>query len=73
MATIWDADVLIWTASQIVEASDGGLKTSLLMAAMPYEILPFVGRGTSAWDYDRLKAALDLAIDGHHDIDPPAD
>jgi plasmid replication initiation protein len=59
MATIWDADVLIWAASQIVEARDSGLKTSRLMAATPYEILTFVGRGTSVRDYDRLKAALD--------------
>jgi plasmid replication initiation protein len=59
MATIWDADVLIWAASQIVEARDSGLKTSRLMAATPYEILTFAGRGTSARDYDRLKAALD--------------
>lgn len=59
MATIWDADVLIWAASQIVEARDTGLKTSRLMAATPYEILTFVGRGTSARDYDRLKAGLD--------------
>ena len=28
MATIWDADVLIWAASQIVEAENLGLKTS---------------------------------------------
>jgi plasmid replication initiation protein len=59
MATIWDADVLIWAASQIVEARDAGLKTSRLMAATPYEILTFVGRGTSVRDYDRLKSALD--------------
>src|SRR5258707_4035497 len=59
MATIWDADVLIWAASQIVEGRDAGLKTSRLMAATPYEILTFVGRGTSVRDYDRLKAALD--------------
>ncbi|MCP1750285.1 plasmid replication initiation protein [Bradyrhizobium elkanii] len=59
MATIWDADVLIWAASQIVEARDAGLKTSRLMAATPYEILTFAGRGTSARDYDRLKAGLD--------------
>ena len=59
MATIWDADVLIWAASQIVQARDGGLKTSRLMAATPYEILTFVGRGTSVRDYERLKAALD--------------
>jgi plasmid replication initiation protein len=59
MATIWDADVLIWAASQIVGARDSGLKTSRLMAVTPYEILTFVGRGTSLRDYDRLKAALD--------------
>jgi plasmid replication initiation protein len=59
MATIWDADVLIWAASQIVQARDDGLKTSRLMAATPYEILTFIGRATSARDYQRLKAALD--------------
>ncbi|MEW6121697.1 MAG: replication initiator protein A [Pseudomonadota bacterium] len=59
MATIWDADILIWAASQIVEARDTGLRTSRLMAATPYEILKFVGRGTSLRDYQRLKAALD--------------
>jgi plasmid replication initiation protein len=59
VATIWDADLLIWAASQIVEARDAGLKTSRLMAATPYEILTFVGRGTSARDCDRLKAELD--------------
>jgi plasmid replication initiation protein len=59
MATIWDADVLIWAASQIVHARDAGLRTSRLMAATPYEILAFVGRGSSARDYQRLKAGLD--------------
>ena len=59
MATIWDADVLIWAASQLVQARDKGLRTSRLMAATPYEILTFIGRGTSVRDYHRLKAALD--------------
>jgi plasmid replication initiation protein len=59
MATIWDADILIWAASQIVEARDAGLRTSRLMAATPYEILTFIGRGVSVRDYHRLKAALD--------------
>ena len=59
MATIWDADILIWAASQIVEARDAGLRTSRLMAATPHEILTFIGRGVSSRDYDRLKAALD--------------
>ena len=51
MATIWDADILIWAASQIVEARDAGLRTSRLMATTPYEILTFVGRGVSLRDY----------------------
>jgi plasmid replication initiation protein len=59
MATIWDADILIWAASQIVEARDAGLRTSRLMVATPYEVLKFIGRGTSLRDYQRLKAALD--------------
>lgn len=59
MASIWDADILIWAASQIVEARDAGRPTSRLMATTPHEILTFIGRGTSSRDYDRLKAALD--------------
>jgi len=59
MATIWDADILIWAASQIVEARDAGLRTSRLMTATPYQILTFIGRGVGARDYSRLKAALD--------------
>jgi plasmid replication initiation protein len=59
IATIWDADILIWAASQIIEARDAGIRSSRLMAATPYEILRFIGRGTSLRDYQRLKAALD--------------
>ncbi len=59
IATIWDADILIWAASQIVEARDAGIRPSRWMQATPYEILRFIGRGTSLRDYQRLKAALD--------------
>ncbi|MDQ2764359.1 MAG: replication initiator protein A [Pseudomonadota bacterium] len=59
MATIWDADILIWAASQIVEARDRGKSTSRLMATTPHAILTFVARGVSLRDYERLKAALD--------------
>ncbi|WP_395494623.1 replication initiator protein A [Acetobacter sp. KSO5] len=58
MATIWDADILIWAASQIIEARDTGLRTSPFMTATPREILTFIGRGTGARDYDRLRAGL---------------
>ena len=59
MATIWDADILIWAASQLIQARDAGRPTSRLMATTPHEILSFVGRGTGGDNYDRLKAALD--------------
>lgn len=59
MATIWDADVLIWIASQIVEARDEGRPTSRRIAATPHEILAFTRRGTGKASYERLKAALD--------------
>lgn len=59
MATIWDADILIWAASQIVDARDNGLRTSRFMAATPYEILAFIGRTDTGLNYNRLKAALD--------------
>lgn len=42
MATIWDADILIWAASHIVEARDAGFKTSRLMSATPFEMLTFM-------------------------------
>ncbi len=59
IASIWDADVLIWVASQIIEVRDAGIATSRLLVATPYEILNFIGRGTSGRDYGRLKAAFD--------------
>ena len=59
MATIWDADILIWVASQIVEARDAGRATSRLIAATPHEILAFTQRGTGKVSYERLKAGLD--------------
>jgi plasmid replication initiation protein len=59
LATIWDADVLIWATSQLIEARDAGIRTSRRIATTPYEILNFIRRGTSVRDYLRLKAALD--------------
>ena len=59
IATIWDADVLIWAASQIVQARDEGRPTSRLMAATPYEILRFAQRATGRTEYLGLRASLD--------------
>jgi plasmid replication initiation protein len=59
ISTIWDADVLIWTASQIIASRYSGLKTSRLVAAAPYQVLTFFGRTTSLRHYDYSKTVLD--------------
>ena len=58
MATIWDADVLIWAASQIVEAENLGLRTSRFLRFTPYQLLTAIGRDTGAREYKLLKGAL---------------
>jgi plasmid replication initiation protein len=58
MATIWDADVLIWAASQIVRAANLGLATSRFFRFTPYQLLRGVGRPTGNQQYCLLKAAL---------------
>jgi plasmid replication initiation protein len=42
MATIWDADILIWAASQITEALSKGLKTSRFFRLSAYDLLKFI-------------------------------
>ncbi len=58
MATIWDADVLIWAASQIVAAENDGLRTSRFFRFTPYHLLRAIGRPTGNRQYVLLKAAL---------------
>ena len=58
MASIWDADILIWAFSQLVEAADRGLPSSRLFRFTPYQLLTAVGRGSGKHQYDLLKAAL---------------
>jgi len=58
MATIWDADVLIWAASQIVAAENSGLSTSRFFRFTPYHLLRAIGRPTGNRQYVLLKAAL---------------
>src|SRR5229473_3428039 len=58
MATIWDADVLIWAASQIVRAENLGLATSRFFRFTPHQLLRGVGRPTGNQQYLLLKAAL---------------
>jgi plasmid replication initiation protein len=59
IATIWDADVLIWAISLLVQARDEGRETSRRIATTPHTILKFIRRGCSVRDYTRLRAALD--------------
>jgi len=58
IATIWDADVLIWAASHLVEALDRGLPTSRFFRFTPYHLLGAIGRGRGQRDYLLLKGAL---------------
>ena len=58
MATIWDADVLIWAASQIVAAENNNLTTSRFFRFTPYQLLMAIDRATGAREYRLLKNAL---------------
>ena len=58
MATICDADVLIWAASQIVDAANHGLRTSRFLRFTPYQMLLAIDRATGAREYRLLKGAL---------------
>ncbi|WP_048649049.1 replication initiator protein A [Nitratireductor soli] len=58
MATIWDADLLIWAASQIVAAENDGFATSRFFRFTPYHLLRAIGRPTGNRQYVLLKAAL---------------
>lgn len=58
MATIWDADVLIWAASQILAAQDRGLSTSRFFRFTQYQLLNGIGRTTGARSYFLIKGAL---------------
>jgi len=57
MATIWDADILIWAASQITEALDRGMKTSRFFRLSAYDVLKFTRRDTGGKGYKEFKAA----------------
>jgi plasmid replication initiation protein len=59
MATIWDADILIWAASQITEALSRGMKTSRFFRLSAYDLLKFTRRDIGGKGYKELKAALD--------------
>lgn len=59
MATIWDADILIWASTQITEALDRDFKPSRTIQFQPYNLLKAIRRTTGGADYGRLRAALE--------------
>ncbi|WP_119307021.1 replication initiator protein A [Cohaesibacter haloalkalitolerans] len=58
MATIWDADILIWAASQIVAAENAGEHSSRLLHFTPYQLLRGIRRQTGNRQYCLLRASL---------------
>lgn len=59
MATIWDADILIWASTQITEALDRDSSPARTIRFHPYNLLRSIRRTTGGADYTRLRAALD--------------
>ena len=48
MATIWDADILIWASTQITEAIDRGLPASRTLQFHPHNLLKSIRRRSAA-------------------------
>ncbi len=59
MATIWDADILIYCISRIVAARDrGDNDCGPSIFVTPYELLKGIARETGGKNYDQLMAAI---------------
>jgi plasmid replication initiation protein len=58
MATIWDADILIWAATQITEELDRGGEPSPTVQFHPYNILKGIRRHVGGDQYSKLQDAL---------------
>ena len=59
LATIWDADVLIWAVSQWTETLDAERTPTMRLEVPPYRLLRFLGRDTGRHDYALLRATFD--------------
>ena len=59
IATIWDADILIWASTQVTEAIDRGLPPSRVIRFHPYHLLKSVRRPVGGDHYRRLTAKGD--------------
>lgn len=59
MATIWDADILIWCISRLLAQKDAGKNdVRPVIHTTPYELLRGIARGTSGQDYAELMKAI---------------
>lgn len=58
LATIWDADLLLWAASRWTDTLDAGRTPARQLEVSPYRLLRDLGRGTGRHDYALLRAAL---------------
>ena len=58
MATIWDADILIWAATKIALLQNAGKPCSRHLTGSIHEILAFSDRDASKTSYQRVRAAL---------------
>ena len=60
MATIWDADVLIWAASILSDMKNRRLnEIPRELKFQPHDLLRVIGRATGGKDYVQLRGALD--------------
>jgi plasmid replication initiation protein len=59
IATIWDADILIWASTQIREALDRDMPASRTIRFHPHAMLKAIRRPTGGEHYLRLRAALE--------------
>ncbi len=59
IATIWDADILIWAASQVREAKARGVATSPTFKVSLYELLRGIDRRTNGDEYQRIVEAFE--------------
>lgn len=60
MATIWDADILIWAASQLNACKNWGVNDPpRTLRSRSYELLKAIGRGTGGYNAELLGEAID--------------
>lgn len=63
MATIWDADILIYCASQLADMARRGVNdVPRKLTIMPYDLLRAIGRPTTGRAYELLGQALDRLV-----------